>query len=114
MGITGQTVTKWRKALGVPETNEGTHRLRSEYTDEPWSIEARKKAHAKNGDPGRRAKIATAKRGKPRPRRVMEKLIAARTGSKHTPEAKAKMSAAHKRRGTRPPKAGPPAGTGRR
>lgn len=29
---TGQTVTKWRKALEVPLTNEGTHRLRSEYT----------------------------------------------------------------------------------
>ncbi len=86
-GITGQTVTKWRKALGVPVTNEGTHRLRSDYTEEPWSIEARKKAHSKNGDPDRRAKIATAMRGKPRPWRVIKRLIEAKTGSKHTEEA---------------------------
>ena len=76
-GVTGQTVTKWRKALGVPVTNEGTHRLRSEYTDEPWSIEARKKGQAKNGEPQRREKIAAAKRGVPRPWSVIKKLIAA-------------------------------------
>src|SRR4051794_1917545 len=28
LGVTGQTVTKWRKALGVLVTNEGTRRLR--------------------------------------------------------------------------------------
>ncbi len=105
-GVTGQTVTRWRKALQVPVTNEGTHRLRSEYTDEDWSIKTRKKGHAKNGDPQRRAKIAAAKRGEPRPWRVIKKMIDAKTGSKHSAEAKAKMSAAHKRLGTRPPKAG--------
>jgi hypothetical protein len=66
-GVTGQTVSKWRKSLGVGLTNEGTHRLRSAYTDEPWAVEARAKAHAKTGDPERCAKISAAKRGKPRP-----------------------------------------------
>lgn len=66
-GVTPQTVSKWRKLLGVGLTNDGTHRLRSAYTDETWAVEARAKAHAKTGDPERRAKIAAAKRGKPRP-----------------------------------------------
>ncbi len=33
-GVTAQTVTVWRKALGVGCTNEGTSRLRSAYTQE--------------------------------------------------------------------------------
>jgi hypothetical protein len=105
-GVSGQTVTKWRKALGVPVTNEGTHRLRSEYFGEDWAADARRKAHAKNGDPGRRAKIAASLRGKPRPWKVIERVIESHTGSHHTPEARAKMSGAHKARGTRPPTAG--------
>jgi hypothetical protein len=43
-GVTGQTVTAWRKALGVDPTTEGTRRLRSQYAREPWAGEARKKA----------------------------------------------------------------------
>ena len=66
-GITPQTVSKWRKALAVGLTNDGTHRLRSDYTREPWAKRARRKGAARNGDPDRRAKIAAAKRGKPRP-----------------------------------------------
>jgi hypothetical protein len=66
-GVSAQTVGKWRKTLGVGLTNDGTHRLRSEYQVEPWAVEARAKAHAKTGDPERRAKIAAAKIGKPRP-----------------------------------------------
>ena len=102
-GVTGQTVTKWRKALGVAVTNEGTRRLRSEYFEEDWAVEARKKAYAKSGDPARRAKIAAAKRGKPRPWKVIARLIEAKSGTKHTQETRAKMSATHKRRGTRVP-----------
>lgn len=66
-GVTAQTVTKWRKALGVGATNPGTHRLRSDYTAEPWAEAARQQAHARLGDPARRAKIAAAMRGRPRP-----------------------------------------------
>jgi hypothetical protein len=66
-GVTPQTVSKWRKALGVGLTNAGTHRLRSDYQQEPWAVTARGKAQAKARDPQRRRKIADAKRGKPRP-----------------------------------------------
>jgi hypothetical protein len=37
------------------------------HADEAWAEEIRKKAQAKDGDPERRAEIAAAKRGKPRP-----------------------------------------------
>jgi hypothetical protein len=38
--VTPQTVSLCRKALGVGAVNEGTHRLRSAYTAEPWAQEA--------------------------------------------------------------------------
>jgi hypothetical protein len=101
-------VTKWRKALGVPATNEGTHRLHHDYFEEPWALDARAKAHAKAGDPVRRAKIAAAKRGKPRPAHVVEAVAEAHRGTHPSAEARRKMSAAHRRRGTRPPSAGVP------
>jgi hypothetical protein len=107
-GITAQTVTKWRKALGVGATNEGTHRLHHDYFEEPWALEARAKGQAKAGDPVRRAKIAAAKRGKPRPAHVVEAIARGHRGTHPGAEARRKMSEAHRRRGTRPPKAGRP------
>jgi hypothetical protein len=47
-------------------------------------------------------KIAAARRGKPRPRWIIEAMAKARRGSKHTKATRAKMQAAHKRLGTRP------------
>lgn len=61
-GITTQTVSKWRKAFGIIQTNPGTHRLRADYCDEPWAKRARKKGQAKAQDPERRRKIAEARR----------------------------------------------------
>jgi hypothetical protein len=107
-GVRPNHVRKWRKALGVGATNEGTSRLRSAYSHEPWAAEARAKAHAKAGDPARRAKIAAARRGKPRPPEDMAPAHEARRGTHHTEESRRKLSEAHKRRGTRPPKAGRP------
>jgi hypothetical protein len=107
-GITAQTVTRWRQALGVGHVNEGTHRLRSDLAYEPGPTAGREKGQAKNSDPGRRAKIAAAKRGKPRPPHVVEAMRKGRLGTPHSAEARAKMSAAHKFLGTRPPKAGRP------
>ena len=98
----------WRKALGVGATTKGTSRLRSDYTKEPWAAEARATMHAKADDPGRREKIAAARRGKPRPRHVMEPAHAARRGSHHSEETRRQMSEAHKERGTWPPAAGRP------
>jgi hypothetical protein len=107
-GITPQTVTKWRKALGVGHITEGTHQLRSDLAFEPGPTAGREKGQAKNSDPARREKIAAAKRGRPRPPHVVKAMRQGRLGTPHSAEAKAKMSAAHKRRGTRPPKAGRP------
>jgi hypothetical protein len=39
-GVCPTTVWKWRKALGVGIVTEGTSRLHSEYTKEPWAVEA--------------------------------------------------------------------------
>src|SRR5688572_17241098 len=43
-GVTGQTVTKWRKALGVPSATKGTSRLRRAYAREPFFLKAQRKA----------------------------------------------------------------------
>lgn len=106
-GVTGQTVTSWRKALDVDRT-EGTSRLRSAYALEEPIAAARRKAWAKARDPERRRKIGDALRGRKRPRRLMAALIAGNRGRKPSAETRARMSAAHRRRGTRPPKAGRP------
>jgi hypothetical protein len=106
--VTGQTVTVWRKALGVGPMTDGTSRLRSLHSLESWAAEARAKAHAKSGDPGRRAKIAAAKRGKPRPVHVIEAMRAGNTGRVHGEDERRRRSASLKRRGVRPPKAGRP------
>ena len=79
-GITPQTVWKWRKALGVGAVTEGTRWLKQGYALEPGITAAREKARARARDPERRAKIAAARRGKPRPRHVIEALIAANRG----------------------------------
>ena len=39
-GLTPQTVSKWRKALGIGPITEGTSTLYREYTKEPWAVEA--------------------------------------------------------------------------
>ena len=105
-GVTGQTVTKWRKALGVPTTNKGTRRLRRTYARQEFFQQARLMAIAKARDPERRAKIAASRRGKPRPPHVIEAVRRAHLGSKTSPETRRKMSETHRRLGTRPPKAG--------
>ncbi len=105
-GVTPQTVTKWRKALGVGAVTKGTSHLRAEHAKGESGTEARKQAVKKAQDPERRRKIANARRGKKRPKHVMEALRKANIG-RELPEAqKRKMSEAHKRRGTIPPKAG--------
>jgi hypothetical protein len=79
-GVKRITVWKWKKVLGVEANTEGTARLRQAYSEEPWAVEARAKAHAKARDPARRAKIAAARRGKPRPPHVIEAIARARRG----------------------------------
>jgi hypothetical protein len=97
--VTAQSVTKWRKAPGGGPVTEGTHRLKSENAMQPAIVAARAKAHAKARDPVRRAKIAAAKRGKPRPRPVVEAVAAAHRGTSHSAESRREMSESHKRWG---------------
>jgi hypothetical protein len=107
-GVDTQTVWAWRRALGVPRENEGTTALRQEYGQEAWFAEAQRKAVAKAQDPERRAKIAASRRGKPRRPEDMEPARAACRGKPLSEEHRQKLSAAQRRRGARPPKAGWP------
>lgn len=108
-GVTAQTVSKWRKELGVPQMTEGTTRLRvSRAKESPAMAAALAKSWAKAGDPARRAKIAESRRGKRRLPHVIEAMRKGRLGKPHSKETRQKMSVAHKRRGTLPPKAGRP------
>ena len=105
-GVTPWLVRKWRRALGVPRWNEGDLLLKSANGKRPVMRKALKAMWAKARDPERRAKIAAARQGKPRPAHVTEALRQANTGRPLSAERRRKMSEAHKRRGTRPPKAG--------
>jgi hypothetical protein len=106
-GLTSQTITKWRKALGIGPVTRGTSALRRAHALQPWANQAREKAWAKANDPIRCEKIAASKRGKPRPPEVCRAIGVAQIGKRMTQISRQKMSITHKRRGTRPPKAGP-------
>jgi hypothetical protein len=73
--------------LGVGAVTEGTRRLKHEHALEPGITAARAKAHEQSrdgeADAARRAKIAQAKRGKPRPAPVIEAIRQGRTGKPH-------------------------------
>jgi hypothetical protein len=107
-GVSMCTVWAWRKALGVGRSNEGTRALRRAAAVQPAVVAGPAKARAKAGDPERRRKIAEAKRGKTRPRHVVEAMRRGRLGKPHSAEVRARMSAAQRARGTRPPAAGRP------
>lgn len=106
-GVTGQTVTKWRHLLGVPTNTEGDQRLRAENGRRNWP-KVKPKFQAKAQDPERRRKISEARTGKPRPPEFVDQMRRAMLGTSLSHATRAKMSAAHKARGTRPPKAGRP------
>ena len=91
-GVSPQTVTVWRRNLGVPATNPGTSALRSDYFLEPWAKKAQKKAWAKAKDPERCAKIAASKVGKKRPQHVIDVMKKGRTGMPHSAATRKKMS----------------------
>lgn len=105
--VTPQTVTRWRKLLGVPMNNEGERRLRAENGRRNWP-KVKPKFHAKTKAPERRRKIREARLGKRRSPDVIDKMRRAMLGTSLSPATRAKMSAVHKARGTRPPRAGRP------
>lgn len=107
-GVGPSTANKWRRALGVGPVTPGTSALKRENFSQPWAELARQKALSKAQDPERRRKISEARRGKPRPPKVVEAIRRARQGRKHTAEARRKMSEAQQKRKAWPPAAGKP------
>jgi hypothetical protein len=107
-GVTAQTVTVWRKALGVGPTTFGTSVLRARVMLGEQGQRMRTLGRAKVRDAEPCEKIAAAKRGKPRPASVAEVARVTHTGRVHSEEERRKRSEAHKRRGTWPPAAGRP------
>ena len=105
-GVTAWQASVWRAAMGAEANNPGTLRLRQAHGKSPWFKRAQKLGWAKARDPERIAMIAAAKRGKPRPRAVIEAMRRANLGRPLSAEHRRKMSEAHKRRGTKAPAAG--------
>jgi hypothetical protein len=101
-------VTVWRKALGVPRANEGTCQLQSDWSPERFTDEIREHPRQASRSPERAAKIAAAKRGKPRPPLVIEAMRRANLGRKFSAEHLARLSKAQRARGEWPPAAGEP------
>jgi hypothetical protein len=102
-GVAVVTVSKWRKALGVKRGTEGSLRLMREYALEPEGYAARTKGvQAIATDPHRRAKIAAAMKGKPKPRHVIEAARQANLGRKASKATRRKMSGAQRRRQAAP------------
>jgi hypothetical protein len=101
-GVTAQTVSKWRKALGVVGQTEGDRAVRAEHGKRNWA-KVGPKFLAKAQDPERRKKIAAARTGNARPKSVVDALKKVNTGRPLGATHRARQSAAHKKRGTRPP-----------
>jgi len=104
-GIRPQTVTKWRNALGVGAVTPGTSRLRREALAPRGNA---MRAKIDYDDAERNAKIAAARRGKPRPPHVIEALRQANRGRRLSEGHRRKISEVNLRNGNRPPKAGRP------
>jgi hypothetical protein len=102
-GVSAQTVWKWRKALDVEKQTDGTVDLQRRGIDDHFDADAIRKRIEATKRPERNAKIAAAKRGKPRAVHVIEALRKANTGKKASEETRRRMSEAHKLRGTIPP-----------
>jgi hypothetical protein len=101
--VGGQTVWRWRKALGVEARTEGTRAIMRDYANEPRMEAIRARAWAKARDQERRAKISVAMRGKSPPAHLLKALHEGNRGRRHSKETRRKMSETHRRRGTRPP-----------
>lgn len=76
-GVGVVTVWKWRKALGVPQVNEGTARLYREYKPEKLTEDAAARGRAAANTPEAIGKISASKRGRPAHPATLEALRAA-------------------------------------
>lgn len=96
-GVTSQTVTVWRNALGCDRIAPGTRRLHQlNFAAGVGEAMAAKRPESLQR-PERGRKISLAKQGKPRPDVAKRNLK--RRGSKLSAETRQKMSEAHRRRG---------------
>ncbi len=101
-GVGNSTVGKWRKILGVPTNNPGTIALKGEHGKE-LADRRLSKAWAKLQDPVRCTKISAAQKGRRPPEYVLQALQEARRKRKTSSATRRKLSATHRRLGTRPP-----------
>jgi hypothetical protein len=98
-GVSGPTVWKWRRALGVPAMNRGSVQLRRELlAPRGDAMRARRDSTA----PAFRAKMAAIQRGKKRPRRALEPMWRATRGRPLSPNHCRQISERNKARGIRP------------
>lgn len=94
-GVCEYTVSKWRKALGVPRSNAGTHELQAAWMPERLDDDARERQRESLKSPERAAKIGAAQRGKPESPKAAARLRRLRKGVGHSKESRAKMRASH-------------------
>ncbi len=97
-GVTPQTVTKWRKALGVDAVNAGTSAVLSGNMT-PAKREAMKvRREPKYRDTERNEKIRQSRLGKPRPKHVIEALRQSHIGRKRSADTLQRQHEARQRR----------------
>ena len=85
------------ESLGVQPANDGTRRLKCEYGQEPFF----KRAHARPGRRGRSPATCEDRGLKTRPEtaaHVLQILLAARLGSRHSAKTRRQMSETHLKR----------------
>src|SRR5262249_53558701 len=97
-GTGRSSVWRWRKSLGVELANPGTHRLRSDYSREPWAVKALRMGSQAARSPEARRKMGEATRGKPCPEHVREAVRRANRRRNVTTATRARMSAAQRAR----------------
>ena len=96
-GVTGQTVSQWRKTLGVGRSNPGTSRLHAEHYRDHVGEAMHKALLPALRSPERRAKISAAKLGKPRP--DLSERNRSRRGAKLSAGARQRMKEAWQKHG---------------
>lgn len=106
-GVSGSTILKWRRALGIRLT-EGDRALRREYMTPAHNRLMTTAATAVAALPERRRKIAESRLGKSPSSTVIAKLRKANLGKKLPETVRKRMSQSHLARGTQAPAAGVP------
>jgi hypothetical protein len=101
-GVTPQTVTVWRKALGVGRATEGSSRLWQLNVAEVMTPEVRRRAAAGAASPEACAKKSAALRGKPPSAKAVAALVA-RNKLPRSPEHGRHSSESLRRIAHRPP-----------